>query len=61
MNGYYEEYFVVFFDEDGDIFDTVEFPTYEDAENYCMERDWTEVREGGIILYLDVKKVYRRI
>ena len=41
MNRYYEKNYVVFLDENGDVYESVDFPTYEDEETYCMERDWT--------------------
>ena len=61
MNRYYEKNYVVFLDENGDVYESVDFPTYKDAETYCMERDWTEIREGGLILYLDIRRRYEKV
>ncbi len=61
MSRYTETWDVVFLTEDGNVHDKMNFPTYEDAEIYCMERDYVEVQEDGMILYLDIKPHYERV
>ena len=53
---YVESWDVVFYDEYGTEIDRVNFPTYEDAEIYCMERDYVEVQDDGLILNMDIKR-----
>ena len=61
MSKSYETWLVLFMTEDGDIHDTLEFGTYEEAEAYCMEKDWVDDRAGGLILYLDITKKESRV
>lgn len=61
MNRYIESWDVIFLTEDGNVHDKMNFTTYEDAEIYCMERDWTEVSEDGLILYLDIKRKCEKV
>lgn len=61
MNRYIESWDVVFLTEDGGVHDKMNFQTYEDAEIYCMERDWTEVSDDGLILYLDIKRKREKV
>lgn len=53
---YTESYDVVFYDEYGMEIERMNFPTYEEAEIYCMERDYIEVAEEGVILTMEIKR-----
>lgn len=53
---YVESWDVVLYDEYGTEIDRINFPTYDAAEIYCMERDYVEVQEDGLILNMDIKR-----